>query len=68
MNMSDVEKFLKADKSIICGATNSVSKQFGWSVMWTRVLSLLAICLNPTMGLIAYFVTAIVVSQQKTKY
>ncbi|MCL1066811.1 PspC domain-containing protein [Shewanella olleyana] len=68
MNMSDVEKFLTADKSIICGTTHSVSKQFGWSVMWTRVLTLIAIFLNPTMGLIAYFVTAIVVSLQKTKY
>ncbi|MCC4834088.1 PspC domain-containing protein [Shewanella sp. 1_MG-2023] len=68
MNMSDVETFLKSDKSIICGAVNSLSKQFGWSVMWSRVLTLIAIFLSPTMGLIAYFVTAIVVSQQKTKY
>ncbi|KPZ72173.1 MULTISPECIES: PspC domain-containing protein [Shewanella] len=68
MNMSDVENYLKAKKRLVCGACLSVAKQFGWSVMWTRVLTFIAIFLSPTVGLIGYFIAAIIVSQQQSRY
>ncbi|WP_144211270.1 PspC domain-containing protein [Shewanella donghaensis] len=66
MNLTDIEKCLKADDSIICGASHSLAKQFGWSVLWTRVLTIVGICMSPTIGLIGYFVTAIIMSQKKS--
>ncbi|WP_076539099.1 PspC domain-containing protein [Shewanella sp. UCD-KL21] len=68
MNLTDIEKWLTTDDSLICGASHGLAKQFGWSVLWTRVLTLVAILMSPSIGLIGYFVTAIIMTQKKSRY
>ncbi|UJF22752.1 PspC domain-containing protein [Shewanella sp. OMA3-2] len=51
---------------IICGVCHYLAKQFGWSVMWTRVVSVLVLFANPIACLLAYIVLAIMVDKKST--
>ncbi|MGS0680450.1 PspC domain-containing protein [Shewanella sp. 125m-7] len=58
--MSDFVERLKDPRSLVCGVTAAMADKFDWSCMWTRVVCAVAIFCNPAMGLVTYFVLALV--------
>ena len=54
---------LKHDPRIVCGVSAKLAKEFGWSLMWTRVASAILVFFNPVMSLLAYIIAAVIISQ-----
>jgi|GEM_PF-847556 len=51
---------LKQPNSLICGVAAMMADKFNWSCLWTRVVWAVGILMNPGMGLLIYFVLALV--------
>ena len=62
-----IEKLTYKSK-LLCGVCRYLAKQFGWSVMWTRVISVLVLIANPVVTFLAYIVMAMMVSQKSSQY
>lgn len=50
---------LKDPSSLVCGVAASIADKFGWSCLWTRIVCAVAVFCNPAMGVILYFVLAL---------
>ncbi|WP_351075155.1 PspC domain-containing protein [Shewanella sp. CAL98-MNA-CIBAN-0140] len=59
---------LQDETRIVCGVSAKLAKQYGWSLLWTRVVTLGLVVSNPSIGLLAYFVIAVVMSQKTTRF
>jgi phage shock protein PspC (stress-responsive transcriptional regulator) len=62
-----VEKLIDKPK-IVSGVCHYFAKQFGWSVMWVRVISALILLANPVVTLIAYLVLSLLLDKKSTHY
>ncbi|WP_299790902.1 PspC domain-containing protein [uncultured Shewanella sp.] len=51
---------LKQPERLVCGVAAKVANKFNWSCLWTRVVWAALVLMNPAMGLLIYFVLAIV--------
>ncbi|BAJ00427.1 PspC domain-containing protein [Shewanella violacea] len=61
--LSSTDKYMghmKRPTSLICGVAAMMANKFNWSCLWTRVVWAGVILLNPGMGLLLYFVLALV--------
>ncbi|WP_351075151.1 PspC domain-containing protein [Shewanella sp. CAL98-MNA-CIBAN-0140] len=59
---------LQDETRIVCGVSAKLAKQYCWSLLWTRVVTLGLVVSNPSIGLLAYFVIAVVMSQKTTRF
>ncbi|MGK0411601.1 MAG: phage shock protein PspC (stress-responsive transcriptional regulator) [Shewanella psychromarinicola] len=59
---------LQDETRIVCGVSAKLAKQYGWSLLWTRVVIVGLVFRNPSIGLLAYFVIAVVMSQKTTRF
>jgi phage shock protein PspC (stress-responsive transcriptional regulator) len=59
---------LQDETRIVCGVSAKFAKQYGWSLLWTRVVTLGLAVSTPSIGLLAYFVIAVVMSQKTTRF
>jgi phage shock protein PspC (stress-responsive transcriptional regulator) len=59
---------LQDETRIVCGVSAKLAKQYGWSLLWTRVVTLGLVVSNTSIGLLAYFVIAVVMSQKTTRF
>ncbi|MCL1142339.1 PspC domain-containing protein [Shewanella gaetbuli] len=66
--MQHVLEKLAGKSSVICGVCQYLAKQFGWSLLWTRVIALLILVANPFITLIVYLVFAIIADTKAAKY
>ncbi|GIU18087.1 PspC domain-containing protein [Shewanella colwelliana] len=60
MNIDDLVTRLKRPRRMVCGVAAMTADKFDWSCLWTRVVWALAVAMNPAMGLLVYFVLALV--------
>ena len=66
--MSGFKARMSDAKPLVCGVAAGMAYQFGWSCLWTRLAWALAVLFNPAMGLVAYFVIALVVKRWERRY
>jgi phage shock protein PspC (stress-responsive transcriptional regulator) len=59
---------LQDETRIVCGVSAKLAKQYGWSLLWTRVVTVGLVVSTPSIGLLAYFVIAVVMSQKTTRF
>jgi phage shock protein PspC (stress-responsive transcriptional regulator) len=59
---------LQDEARIVCGVSAKLAKQYGWSLLWTRVVTVGLVVSNPSISLLAYFVIAVVMSQKTTQF
>ncbi|MGX9462083.1 PspC domain-containing protein [Shewanella sp. A14] len=59
---------LQDEARIVCGVSAKLAKQYGWSLLWTRVVTVGLVLTNPGIGLFAYFVIAVVMSQKTSRF
>jgi phage shock protein PspC (stress-responsive transcriptional regulator) len=59
---------LQDETRIVCGVSAKLAKQYGWSLLWTRVVTVGLVVSTPGIGLLAYFVIAVVMSQKTTRF
>ncbi|GIU07065.1 PspC domain-containing protein [Shewanella sp. c952] len=57
--MADLISRLKDPSSLVCGVAASMADKFEWSCLWTRIVCAVAVFCNPAMGLVIYFVLAL---------
>ncbi len=51
---------LTQPKSLVCGVAAMMADKFNWSCLWTRVVWAALVLMNPAIGLLIYFVLALV--------
>jgi len=59
---------LKQPKSLICGVAAMTADKFNWSCLWTRVVWAALVLMNPVMGLLIYFVLALVLPKWERNF
>ncbi|MBW8182652.1 PspC domain-containing protein [Shewanella nanhaiensis] len=60
---------MKQPDTLVCGVAAMMADKFDWSCLWTRVVWALAVIMNPSLGLLVYFVLALVLPKwQKSGY
>lgn len=59
---------LSAKHKVICGVCGYLAKKFAWSMLWTRVATLLIAVANPVVALLVYLVLAIMVVQKRAGF
>ncbi|QFU24453.1 PspC domain-containing protein [Shewanella eurypsychrophilus] len=59
---------MKRPSRIICGVAAMMADKFNWSCLWTRLVWALVILMNPGMGLLIYFVLALVLPKWETNF
>lgn len=59
---------LKQPNSLICGVAAMMADKFNWSCLWTRVVWAVVILMNPGMGLLIYFVLALVLPKWERNF
>ncbi|WP_246033052.1 PspC domain-containing protein [Shewanella canadensis] len=59
---------LKQPKSLICGVAAMMADKFNWSCLWTRVVWAALVLMNPAMGLLIYFVLALVLPKWERNF
>ncbi|WOT04652.1 PspC domain-containing protein [Shewanella youngdeokensis] len=63
--MADFFERVKNPASIVSGVAAAIAHKFEWSCLWTRVVCAVGIFCNPALGLIIYFVLALVLPKWK---
>lgn len=58
---------MKRPTSLVCGVAAMMADKFDWSCLWTRVVWAIAVLMNPAIGLLAYFVLALVLPKWEAK-
>ena len=66
--MSTLINRLQDETRIVCGVSAKLAKQYGWSLLWTRLVTTVFIIANPSISLLAYFVIAVVMSQKSSRF
>lgn len=59
---------LQDEARIVCGVSANLAKQYGWSLLWTRVVTMGLVITNPGISLAAYFIVAVVMSQKTSRF
>lgn len=59
---------LRDETRIVCGVSAKLAKQYGWSLLWTRVVTIGLVLTNPSISLLVYFVIAVVMSQKTSRF
>ncbi|MBB1440274.1 PspC domain-containing protein [Shewanella sp. SG41-4] len=59
---------LQDETRIVCGVSAKLAKQYGWSLLWTRIVTIGLMLTNPSISLLAYFVIAVVMSQKTSRF
>lgn len=59
---------LKQPKSLVCGVAAMMADKFNWSCLWTRVVWAALVLMNPAMGLLIYFVLALVLPKWERNF
>ncbi len=68
-SFNSTEKYvrrMKRPSRLVCGVAAMMADKFDWSCLWTRVVWAAVVLLNPAMGLLAYFVLALVLPKWET--
>ncbi|WP_076415805.1 PspC domain-containing protein [Shewanella sp. UCD-KL12] len=58
---------MKRPRSLVCGVAAMMADKFDWSCLWTRVVWAIAVIMNPALGLLAYFVLALILPKWEAK-
>jgi len=59
---------LQDEARIVCGVSAKLAKQYAWSLLWTRVVTVGLVLTNPIISLLAYVVIAVVMSQKTSRF
>ncbi|RPA33806.1 PspC domain-containing protein [Shewanella frigidimarina] len=59
---------LQDETRIVCGVSAKLAKQYGWSLLWTRIVTVGLVLTNPSISLLVYFVIAVVMSQKISRF
>lgn len=58
-SFNQYKRRMKRSTRLVCGVAAMMANKFNWSCLWTRLVWALVVLMNPAMGLLIYFVLAL---------